>query len=37
MYNWEIIHIVLLLVIVTVIIGVPAEYIAWKYGRYEVY
>ena len=37
MYNWEIIHIVLLLVIVTMIIGVPAEYIAWKYGRYEVY
>jgi Na+/citrate or Na+/malate symporter len=36
-YNWRIIHIVLLLIIATAIVGIPAEYIAWKYGRYKVY
>jgi len=35
-YNWEILYVVLLFIIGVAVVGIPAECIAWKYGRYKV-
>jgi len=34
-YNWELIHVVLLFIFAVAIVGIPAEYSAWKYGNYK--
>jgi hypothetical protein len=36
MYNLGIINIVIILILTTLIVGIPAEYIVWNYGKYEV-
>ena len=34
-YNWHIINTILFFILAVAIVGIPAEYSAWKYGSYK--
>jgi uncharacterized membrane protein YoaK (UPF0700 family) len=35
-YSWEILHTILFFILAVAVVGIPAEYSAWKYGHYKV-
>ena len=34
-YNWDVVTTILFFILAVAVVGIPAEYSAWKYGHYK--